>query len=281
MRCGFCVNCLLSALVQFSCDALLRDLAQQLDPSAGPTGNDCIVREVAISELERLDMSAAATSATGVSSGRLDMLGGVADYSGSTVLEVATRVTTTANAKLVADSGDKGFAVLRSTPFGECKLPLDGLRDTTKIDHAAVRATLKDAGAPLWAHYVFGCVAVFAKHTGWLPAADAALEVDIHSDVPTAQGCSSSASVRARARRGATFLQAMCAPLAEVTATAPQSSLCACRWSARRCGPSARCQAHLRPTSNWRTGARRPKTTSSARPAASWTRWALAAALAG
>lgn len=164
--------------------------------------------------------SASATSGTGVSSGRLDMLGGVADYSGSTVLEVATRVTTTATAKLVADSGDKGFAILRSTPFGECKLSLAGLRDTASIEYAAVRATLKDAGAPHWSHYVYGCIAVFAKHTGWLPPADVALEIDIHSEVPTAQGCSSSASVRGR--RPGRDAYCWC------TSRLPTPRLCAC-----------------------------------------------------
>ena len=62
------------------------------------------------------------TDVEGVAPGRLDMLGGVADYSGSLVLEVATRCSTTCTARLSVDAaaaaaGEVGVVELWSEGF--------------------------------------------------------------------------------------------------------------------------------------------------------------------
>ena len=44
------------------------------------------------------------TSRTGSAPGRLDLLGGVADYSGARVLEVATHLTTTRASRRTTDA---------------------------------------------------------------------------------------------------------------------------------------------------------------------------------
>ena len=135
----------------------------------------------------------------GVSPGRLDMLGGVADYSGSLVLEVATQVATTATARLerAAAGAAGGVALLESAGFsGDSPLSLSlapllggavSLRD--------VRAWLAAAAAPGWSLYVYGALAAFCAAAHWAPPADAVLRLRVRSDVPLAQGVSSSASV--------------------------------------------------------------------------------------
>ena len=150
-------------------------------------------------------MSSAA-AATATAPGRIDFLGGVGDYSGSLVLQVATAAVTTVRATLAPHDGAAADEVLLSSPvFGDARVSLAALREA--VDAAprggalspsalrAVRAFLAEAGAAPWVAYVFGCVAAFALETGWLPPRDAALALAISSEVPLAQGVSSSASV--------------------------------------------------------------------------------------
>jgi galactokinase len=153
----------------------------------------------------RTTMSSAA-AATATAPGRIDFLGGVGDYSGSLVLQVATAAVTTVRATLAPHDGAAADEVLLSSPvFGDARVSLAALREA--VDAAprggalspsalrAVRAFLAEAGAAPWVAYVFGCVAAFALETGWLPPRDAALALAISSEVPLAQGVSSSASV--------------------------------------------------------------------------------------
>lgn len=127
---------------------------------------------------------------TGHSPGRLDLLGGVADYSGSLVLEVATSV---ASAVLITSEPTGDIRVhLSSENFredGVVSLPIPP-DDTSFGD---VRSFLMSSGAPKWCFYVYGSLAVFQKHTGWRPTQ--ALRAHVNSSVPLAQGVSSSASV--------------------------------------------------------------------------------------
>lgn len=163
----------------------------------------------------------------GVSSGRLDMLGGVADYSGSLVLEVATAVSTTARATLrpAAAAGAAGSVLLSSAGFGAAplRLSLSALaQGGSSIELAAVRAFLLAAGAPGWAFYVYGSLASYARATGWLPPADAELVLELESAVPLAQGVSSSASVECATLRALRALAAATAgdavpPLSDLT----------------------------------------------------------------
>jgi len=140
---------------------------------------------------------------TGEAPGRLDFMGGVADYSGSLVLQVATTATTTVRAH-VLDSCEcaAACAVLHSASFGEVRLPLAPLAalvssggGLTPSSLRGVRAALEAAGAPRWAFYVFGAFSAFALETGWLPPGGRSLRLEVSSTVPLAQGVSSSASV--------------------------------------------------------------------------------------
>lgn len=125
--------------------------------------------------------------------------GGVGDYSGSMVLEVATHVATTVSAEVSPSASDE--IVMTSEPFGTTSLPLTPLRDAVNagtfasINLPDITAFLKAQGAPFWTYYVFGSVAVFVRETGWLPPLGEQIRLEISSDVPTAQGVSSSASI--------------------------------------------------------------------------------------
>lgn len=122
------------------------------------------------------------------------------DYSGGLVLEVATEVDTVVAASVTPAGPDA--LVVTSEPFGTVSLPLAHLRDAAAAagGHAAlslpgVAAYLKAAGAPFWAFYVYGSLAVFVRETGWTPPPGAGVAMTLTSTVPTAQGVSSSASV--------------------------------------------------------------------------------------
>jgi galactokinase len=137
----------------------------------------------------------------GEAPGRLDFMGGVADYSGSLVLQVATAATTRVAASLVEPGG--GAAILVSASFGEeLRLPLAPLAalvssgaGLSAASLRSVRGALEAASAPRWAFYVFGSLAAFALETGWLPPGGGSLRLEVSSTVPLAQGVSSSASV--------------------------------------------------------------------------------------
>lgn len=160
------------------------------------------------------------TDVNGVAPGRLDMLGGVADYSGSLVLEVATRCATTCTARLSVDAkaaaaGEAGVAELWSEGFcpeggKPLELSLAPLgAGGAAVSLPAVRAWLRagcgrgaDAEpAPGWAVYLFGSLASFSAATSWVPPMGARLSLRVRSSVPTAQGVSSSASVECAVMR--------------------------------------------------------------------------------
>lgn len=117
--------------------------------------------------------------------GRLDLLGGVADYSGALVLEQALHVATTVTAE-PADALEVG--PVRLTP-GE----LAGL---AAADDAEVRAALD--GAPKWTRYVVGVAVVLLRH-GFIQAPTARLTIE--SDVPQSVGVSSSAALEVATAR--------------------------------------------------------------------------------
>jgi galactokinase len=142
----------------------------------------------------------------GVGAGRLDMMGGVGDYSGGLVLEVATKRCTRVRASVDA-GGDRTQVRMGSDAFGEVTLPLQPVLDGAASHGAAdrldlpaylatVRRFLGEATAPSWVFYVYGCLAAFAWETGWTPAsAGGQVSLIVTSDVPASQGVSSSASV--------------------------------------------------------------------------------------
>ncbi len=131
----------------------------------------------------------------GEAPGRLDVLGGVADYSGSLVLEMPIAATT--RVTLTPEDGAGGDAALRlvSAQEGEARLSLEELRPVLQIldDTAAVRAWLDARQTPHWARYSFGCFLLFCRAASWWP--QGGLRFSIESGVPTSMGVSSSAAL--------------------------------------------------------------------------------------
>jgi galactokinase len=123
--------------------------------------------------------------------GRLDFLGGVADYSGSLVLEMPTQVRTTVTLT-PEKSKEASFA---SPAFGVAAFDLAPLRELVGRDAAPAefRAHLDETKFPQWARYPLGCFIILVRHARWFP--DSGFLLQISSTVPDGQGVSSSAAL--------------------------------------------------------------------------------------
>jgi galactokinase len=111
--------------------------------------------------------------------GRLDLIGGVADYSGALVLEMPTRQGTE-----VTLSAEAAFVV------GPAAFSPDALERLAGLDDAAVRRELSPH--PRWTHYVIGVALVLVRHGVIDPPRGG---IDITSDLPASVGVASSAAL--------------------------------------------------------------------------------------
>jgi len=118
-------------------------------------------------------------STSGSAPGRLDLLGGVADYSGALVLEVATRLTTTVTAEPA-----ETFVV------GPVQLTAVEIATLAQLPYPEIRAVL--ARHPRWTHYVIGVALVLVRHGVVEPPR---VRLSVSSDVPPSVGVSSSAAL--------------------------------------------------------------------------------------
>jgi galactokinase len=125
------------------------------------------------------------TSSVGRAPGRLDLLGGVADYAGARVLEVATHLTTTVTA-------DRDDALV----IGPVRMTVDELRALAALPYEDVRDAL--SSFPRWTHYVLGVALVLVRHGVIDPPST---RLSISSDVPTSVGVSSSAALEVATAR--------------------------------------------------------------------------------
>ena len=112
----------------------------------------------------------------GSAPGRLDLLGGVADYSGALVLETPTRCRTTVTAT-PADA----------LVVGPARLEVDGAMGPADL-----------AGFPRWTHYLLGVAVVLVRHGVIEPPR---VELRVASDVPVSVGVSSSAALEVATAR--------------------------------------------------------------------------------
>jgi L-arabinokinase len=130
------------------------------------------------------------TSRQGEAPGRLDVLGGVADYSGALVLQMPirarTRVTITGLAEPRLElASEQGGAVTMPLPPRTLTEPAGAI--------ASLRAWLDEHQVPHWARYSVGCFLLFCLAQEWRPPAG--LKFAIASDVPMSMGVSSSAAL--------------------------------------------------------------------------------------
>lgn len=121
----------------------------------------------------------------GSAPGRLDLLGGVADYAGALVLEAPTRVTTTVDA-LPADR----FVI------GPATFEPEELVALASLDYVDLRAEL--GHLPRWVTYPLGVALVLLRHGLIEPPT---VELHVRSDVPQSVGVSSSAALEVATAR--------------------------------------------------------------------------------
>lgn len=130
--------------------------------------------------------------------GRLDVLGGIADYSGSLVLELPLAAAALAAAQLE----DDGSVVAVS---GDRRMVLDV---GELLERPLAELSTRFAGPTAWAAYVLGPIALLAREER---AALEGLRVLVSSDVPEGKGLASSAAI------GVAVLQAVTACLGRTT----------------------------------------------------------------
>jgi len=121
----------------------------------------------------------------GSAPGRLDLLGGVADYSGALVLEMPTRQRTE-----VMVRPDRAFVV------GPATFSPAGLGRLAGLPYADVRRAL--AALPRWTHYVIGVALVLVRHGVIDPPCG---RLEITSDLPASVGVASSAALEVATAR--------------------------------------------------------------------------------
>ena len=149
----------------------------------------------------------------GSSSGRLDLLGGVADYSGALVLEVPTSCATT--------------VTVRSAPvfrfvsdLGDVEVDARAILHLVELPYHEIRAHLDEHDVPSWARYLLG-VALVAARRGLLPFEPFAAEVA--STVPRSAGVSSSAALEVATLRALVALHDRPIPALELALLAHEA----------------------------------------------------------
>jgi L-arabinokinase len=127
----------------------------------------------------------------GEAPGRLDVLGGVADYSGALVLQMPIRATTRVAMSPCTAPG----LTFASDQEGTVALPWPEPPNLVSPtgDVAALRAWLGEHRVPHWVRYPLGCLLLFGHAQDWRP--EGGLSFKITSEVPTSMGVSSSAAL--------------------------------------------------------------------------------------
>jgi len=131
--------------------------------------------------------------------GRLDVMGGVADYSGSLVLELpiseatfaALQIDSTRTISIITLSEHPGREMLFQFPF-------DQINDNNKpVDYQSVRTFFERDPSRSWAAYVAGVFVVLMRERGVVFERGARILID--SQVPEGKGVSSSAALEVAA----------------------------------------------------------------------------------
>jgi galactokinase len=129
--------------------------------------------------------------------GRLDVMGGIADYSGSVVLESTLNLATFA---AVQKRPDDVIRIRSAAPSGGRQhdhiLGLSEFMEGGSLaGYAAVRERLTAARESRWAAYIGGCLYVLLAEGKLAPSAASGLNIVVESSVPIGAGVSSSAAL--------------------------------------------------------------------------------------
>jgi L-arabinokinase len=138
--------------------------------------------------------------------GRLDLMGGIADYSGALVLELPLAVAAFAAAQASAapEVAIRSMQAAAIDAHTDVVIPLDQLAPSgAPLPYAAARALLAADPRAHWAAYVAGALVVLGHERGVL--IDRGVRLIVDSQVPPGKGVSSSAAIEVAA------MQAICA----------------------------------------------------------------------
>lgn len=128
--------------------------------------------------------------------GRLDVMGGIADYSGSLVLQLPVQEATLAALQKRADCllTIVSLGTDRSGENGIVQMSLDDfVAETGPVDYATVRERFRHDSAKSWVAYIAGAFLVLMRERNI--QFDQGANILIQSDVPEGKGVSSSAAV--------------------------------------------------------------------------------------
>lgn len=141
--------------------------------------------------------------------GRLDVMGGVADYSGSLLLQMPIAERTSVAMRRAPGTTVGVYSTHGGGSWASCESYL--LREAADVARersgpsafAGFRQSLRAAGVPPWADYVLGCLVLGAARAG---CALAAVRIYVDSEVPVGQGLSSSAALEVATLRALTAM---------------------------------------------------------------------------
>jgi len=142
------------------------------------------------------------------SPGRLDVMGGIADYSGSHVLEMTIgEGTYVASQKVERKHGGRGSLVQIVSPSSDgnersesVKFDMSNIMKETSVDvsfleYEEIQRYFNDYKDP-WIAYVIGCIVVLVKEKKIkAPKASSIISILVYSAVPEGKGVSSSAAI--------------------------------------------------------------------------------------
>jgi L-arabinokinase len=133
--------------------------------------------------------------------GRLDVMGGIADYSGSLVLQLPIAEATFAAVQRSADDNVAIISLASETerPPRAFSIAFSELAELAKENDSDIQTRFPVDAADQWAAYVAGTIVMLARERA-IPA-NGGLRILVQSEVPEAVGVSSSAAVEVAALR--------------------------------------------------------------------------------
>ncbi|HEY6329261.1 MAG TPA: galactokinase family protein [Blastocatellia bacterium] len=132
--------------------------------------------------------------------GRLDVMGGIADYSGSLVLQMPISEATLVAIQMQSLPEISLLSLQGSDQPLEFKMPLDDLlKDGEPISYAEAQRIFKARAQDAWAAYVAGAFLVLMREKGLTLQVGARILID--STVPQGKGVSSSAALEVAAMK--------------------------------------------------------------------------------
>lgn len=128
----------------------------------------------------------------GSAPGRLDVMGGIADYSGSLVLQMPLANKTHVQLTLRNDYGCALTSQLSSGEILRASFDFRHFLKTGTVNYSYAKEKFKEQPDNAWSAYVIGCVLVLMKEKG---ISFTGGDFTITSEVPLGKGVSSSASI--------------------------------------------------------------------------------------